>query len=865
MPLQPGSRLGAYAIVSHIGSGGMGEVYRARDTKLERDVAVKILPETLAADPDRLARFEREARAVAALSHPGILAIHDFGTDGRVTYAVMELIDGATLRSRLDAGPIPPRKAVDLAAQVARAIAAAHDKGIVHRDIKPENIVVTADGRVKVLDFGLARVIGAPLAAATAEAAVTRMQTDAGFVVGTTGYMSPEQVRGLPADPRSDIFSFGVVLYEMLTGRRPFGGDGRVETMNAILKDDPPALVVADAAMGPALARIVEHCLEKAPGERFQSARDLAFNLEALIGRSDSGSRAVVADRPARRMRIAAAAVFVLAALGAGALLGHALWSAPAAGPATPTFTRLTYERGTVWNGRFAPDGQTVVYAAAWDGGPIRTWLSRTDRPGSTPLDFAPASLLAISGSGELALSMGHAFSGWMGEGTLARAPLLGGAPREITEHVREADWTPDGSGLAIVRSVGTSERLEFPIGKTLVETTGYLSHARFSPDGRHIAFADHPLWADDNGDVAVVDLDGTKKTLAAGFQGLRGLAWSPDGREIWFTSQNLPGAGVALRAVTLDGRVRMLLALPMSWTILDIARDGRFLLASEIGVRRIELMREGDPRPRDLTLFDQSMASAVSPDGTSLLITDQGSIAGTDYATYLRRLDQPGAVRLGAGQASGFSPDGRWALSIVPGPPSRVLLLPTGAGESREMPNPDGLTIPIGAFMPDGKRVVFVGSKGSGPLRGYIQTIEDGTRVPFTEPGINTFFLLLPLSPDGSRVWLTSPDGRPMLYPTSGGAPEPIKGALPTEYPVGWSGDGRSVFMNTPSTVPMRIVRVDLATGTRSLWKELTPSQAAGLRLGQVVLTPDGRSIVYSYSALLSSLYVAKGIGASR
>jgi serine/threonine protein kinase len=824
MSLAPGVRIGPYQIVSHVGSGGMGEVYKARDGKLDRDVAIKILPEAFSSDPDRLARFEREARAIAALSHPGILAIHDFGTSGRITYAVMELMDGVTLRARLDGGPIPPRKAVDLAAQVARALAAAHDKGIVHRDIKPENIVVTPDGRVKVLDFGLARLV-APVETASAGVTVTKAETDAGLVLGTAGYMSPEQVRGIPADHRSDIFSLGTVLYEMLTGRRPFAGDSPIETMNAILKQDAPPLVVSDIAMAPGLAR-------------------------------------VAVARPSRTMPLAAAAALVAVALGTGAFLGHTLWSAPAAGPTTPTFTRLTYERGTVWSGRFAPDAQTVVYAAAWDGGRIKTWLSRTDRPGSTALDFPPGSLLSMSRSGELALSIGHSFSGWMGEGTLARAPILGGAPREIAEHVREADWTPDGSALAIVRPVGSAERLEFPIGKTLIETTGYISHIRFSPDGKHIAFADHPLWADDNGDIAMVDLDGRKTTLGTGFQGLRGVAWSPDGREIWFTAANNHSAGVALRAVTLDGQARVVLSMPMDWRILDVAKDGRLLIATETASRRIELFHEGDARPKDLSLFDQSMGSAISPDGRSALITDQGSIAGTEYATYLRRIDQPTAVRLGEGQASGLSPDGRWALSIVPGPPSRMLLLPTGAGQPKELPNPDHLTIPVAAFMPDGRRIALVASQGTAPLRGYIQNIEDGQRVPFTPAGVNTFFLLLPLSPDGSQVWLTAPDGAPALYSTTGaGAPKPLKGALPNELPVAWSADGRSVYMSAQSAVPMRIFRVDLATGTRTLWKEMTPSQVAGLRLGQVTMTPDAQSVLYSYSALLSNLYVVDGL----
>jgi Tol biopolymer transport system component len=333
----------------------------------------------------------------------------------------------------------------------------------------------------------------------------------------------------------------------------------------------------------------------------------------------------------------------------------------------------------------------------------------------------------------------------------------------------------------------------------------------------------------------------------------------------VWFTAANRPGSGGALRAVTLDGHTRVLLSLPIDWTILDVAKDGRLLIESEAVLRRIELTRDDDPRPQDLTLYDQSMGSAVSPDGTSVLITDQGTIAGTEYATYLRRIDQPTAVRLGEGQACCFSPDGRWVLSVVGGPPSRMLLLPTGAGQAREIPNPDHLTIPIATLLPDGKRLVYVASQGTGPLRGYVQSLDGGPRVPFTPPGVNAFWLTLPLSPDGSRVWLNAPDGSPALYPVSGGPAEPMKGAEPNESPVGWSADGRSVFLAVQSTVPMRIVRVDLATGARTPWKELTPSQVAGLRLGHVMLTPDGRSIVYSYSSLLSNLYVVANAGLAR
>jgi len=859
MRLQPGAVVGHYHITAQIGSGGMGEVYRARDTKLQRDVAIKVLSDTVAADADRIARFEREALAVAALSHPGILAIHDFGQTDGITYAVMELLEGETLRHRLDSGRVPPRRAIELASQIVRALGAAHHKGIVHRDVKPENIFLTSDGRVKVLDFGLARLT-TPLPQA-AGASMTRLDTAAGVVLGTVGYMSPEQVRGATADHRSDIFSFGVVFYEMLTGRRPFVGESAVETMNAILTQDPPPLDVTETSLAADLTRLLEHCLEKDPGDRFESAQDLAFNLDALRSRSDTkGIPSIAAPRRSRARLLTAG--LAVAALAIGAAAGAVLWTARASAPSL-TFTRLTYDPGTVWNARFAADGQNVVFGAAWNGNPIRTFLSRTDRVGASALNLPNASLLSVSSSGEVAVSLGHAYDGWMGEGTLARTPMLAAAPRALVEHVREADWTPDGSDLAIVRRVGASERLEFPIGKVLYQTSGFISHIRFSRDGQRIAFADHPLFSDDNGDVAVVDRAGNRMTLAAGFQGLRGVSWSPDDKEVWFTSQvSPPYAGIALRAVSLDGRTRTILTLGTDWRILDVTKDGRALMSSEIVARQIELWRDGEPQPHDLTLFDQSLGGGVSSDGKTALIADQGSVAGTNYATYMRRLDQPDAVRLGDGQSLDVSADGRWALSVVFGPPSRVLLLPLGPESPREVPNPDKLTIQVAAFLPGSRRIAFVGGRAREPLRAYTQDVDTGAMTPFSEVGIGTTsFVQLPVSRDGSRVSLLGADGRPYLYSTSGGTREPLRGITDGERVLQWSEDGQGVYVSNAIGIPQRIFRVDVATGRRTLHKELTPSQVAGVRRTELFMTPDGHSVLFSYSRLLSSLYVVEGI----
>ena len=545
--LTPGTRLGPYEILAAIGAGGMGEVYRARDTRLGRDVAVKIVPPAVAANADALARFERETRAVAALSHPNILTIHDVGRSDGTVYAVLELLEGQTLRARLDGGALPQRKALEIAAQMARGLAAAHDKQIAHRDLKPENIFVTADGSVKILDFGLARQTGAPVVAPRADSATMAPSTEPGVVLGTVGYMAPEQVRGEPSDHRADIFALGCVLYEMLTGRRPFQRDTGAETMTAILKEDPPDPDKAGVVVAPGVLRTLRRCLEKRPEERFQSARDLAFALESAMEISSaSGGRAAAGDRApelkfgptyGRTYGRAIALGFVVGAALAGLVAMVMLRQRPAeTASSQPEFRRLAFDLGTVRDARFMPDGQSVIYGAAWNGDPLRIFMTRTDSQESVRLSLPDARLLSISKSGELAISLGHTFEGWMGMGTLARSSMLGSAPRVLLENIREAEWSPDGAELAIVRRVGGLEQLEFPAGQVLYKSSGFISDIRFSPDGTRIAFTDHPLFADDAGAVSMVDRAGQRTVLWDGFISVRGLAWSADGTEIWFT-----------------------------------------------------------------------------------------------------------------------------------------------------------------------------------------------------------------------------------------------------------------------------------------------------------------------------------------
>src|ERR1035438_1206944 len=464
MPFPADTQFGPYKIIALIGSGGMGEVYRARDTRLLRDVALKVLPAAFTNDPERLRRFEQEARAVAALNHPNIVSVYDVGAADAVHYIVSELLEGETLRERIPASGMPTRKAIELAVQLANGLAAAHDQGIVHRDLKPENVFVTRTGHVKILDFGLAKLRQAGPPSDTVDG-VTALETGAGQVLGTVGYMSPEQFRGEPADHRSDLFSFGSILYEMLCGQRAFRRNTGAETMTAILNEEPPEFSASSVAPTPALERIVRHCLEKQPSRRFQSAHDIAFDLESLSG--ISGSAAGVAAGT-RRFWVLPAGI-ALVALAVGLILG--LWLHPRNADSPLKLRRITFRRGTLWSARFTPDGNTI-YSAAWDGRPAELFVAQRGNTESRPFGLSSASILGVSPSGELAVSLNQRYlEGFEYAGMLARTSQGGGAPRDILDAVEYADWSPDGTALTVVRRVEGKVRLEYPLGKALYGT----------------------------------------------------------------------------------------------------------------------------------------------------------------------------------------------------------------------------------------------------------------------------------------------------------------------------------------------------------------------------------------------------------
>jgi serine/threonine protein kinase len=863
MSLKPGTRVGPYEILGPLGAGGMGEVYRANDARLSREVAIKVLPKQVAGDEGFLGRFEREAKAVAALSHPGILAIFDFGTHDGLAYAVTELLEGETLRARLASGALPARKAVDLAVQIARGLAAAHDKGIVHRDLKPENLFVTRDGRVKILDFGLARSTEAPTAANATQTPTRVELTSPGAVLGTVGYMSPEQVRGAAADARSDIFSLGCVLHEMLTGTRAFDKDTAAETMTAILHEDP-AVPAGSSTVSGALRSILDRCLEKDPAERFRSAHDLAIALESAMSASSASSPNAMPERaPASKgMRWA----LVLAAAAGLLLLGAAIPSLMhrlgQAGPSSASrlsFQPITFQQMSIFRAQFAPDGRTIVFSAALSGNTPQIFTVSLDFPEPRSLGLPGTQLLSVSKKGELAvLTRVRHLNHRLFEGTLARVPMSGGAPREIQEGVREADWTPDGDDLAIIRSVEGQDRLECPLGTELARGTGYLSDVRVSHDGRHIAFFEHPLRYDDRGVLVVVDRKGGTTWRSPAFTRLEGLAWSADDRELVFGGVK-DQHQLTIFAATPSGAIREALSAPGNLVAFDVAGDGRWIVAVEDRHREVRGRGPGASQEVSLSWFDNSIPSAISADGRTLIFTEQADVVGGNYAVGSRKTDGSPIVRLGEGQSYDLSPDGKWVAAVIPGPPEKLVLYPTGAGQPRPLEAAGLASFADARFSPDGKTLFVAASEAGHARRYYALDLTGGEPRPVTGEGTATGRL----SPDGRTFVARALDTYTFaLYPVGGGPSTPLPFLTPDDVLVRWTADGRGVFVHRYGDVPAPLERVDVATGRREHVLDIAPPDLAGaLRVNVVVLADDPHNYAYSYILQHSTIYVVEGV----
>jgi len=861
MPLPTGARLGSYEIRGPIGAGGMGEVYRAWDARLGREVAVKVLPPTAAGDPERLRRFEQEARAAGALNHPNVLAVHDVGTHEAIPYIVSELLEGETLRTQISAGGLTPRKALEHGVQIARGLSAAHQRGIVHRDLKPENVYVTRDGHVKILDFGLAKLLDD--GPSGPEARTATHQTRAGVILGTVPYLSPEQVRGLPADARSDVFALGAVLYEMLARRRAFTGETAAEVETAILRTEPPELMTIERGISPAVDRVVRRCLEKRPEERFQTAQDVAFALEAVgAGVTMSSPHVVVQGLRRGRWRALLALLggFVLG-LPAGGLLLATLRPAPT----PPVYTQLTFARGSVLAARFAHDGQRVVYSAAWDGQPAQVYTTRIGRPESRALGIEGV-VLAVSSRGEVAVKrgrfLGRRSTGREESGTLAVVPLEGGAPRDLLDDVSAADWDAVGNELAVVRRVDGKKRLEFPIGHVLYE--GDVFNVRVLPANRVVTLEarQHPNVGSWSFDLSLLDREGRKKVISPGWRDWPMLSWSETTREILFVSSRADDLG--LWAVDLDGRERLVARALGDFDQHDVDARGRVLLERMLRRSHVVCLPPGEAQQRDLTVLDGGYVSDLSLDGQQLLLRAYGWDQHDTEAAFLRKADGSAPVRLGDYNGQSLSPDGRLVLAFPRGEEGsdRLVLVPTGAGEGRELRHEALPYIDAASWFPDGKRIALLADVRIGPGRLFVWDVDNS--VPPRPLSQKERIVSFVVSPDGRFVAAAVADRGVVLYPVDGGASRALSGATERDHPLRWSSDGRWLFVSRiplPAANASRvwIDRIEVATGVRQPWRELIPGGAGVRSIVSVAITPDGKGYAYSYSSILSSLYLAE------
>jgi len=854
-----GKTLGVYRIESKLGAGGMGIVYKAHDPSLDRSVALKVLTASSVSNKERERRFVQEAKAASSLNHPNIVTIYainsaDFEGES-VRYIAMEFIAGDTLDHIIGSKGLRIRDALKYAIQIADALAAAHAAGIVHRDLKPSNVMVTPQGLVKVLDFGLAKLNEADDTDAFADTyhGEGSPLTEEGTLLGTVAYMSPEQAEGKVLDSRSDIFSFGSVLYEMLTGRRAFAGASKISTLSAILSKEPEPVSESIPDFPEELERILGRCLKKEPDRRWQTIADVRVSLEEVrreLESSASGSNLVRETR--RRLVSLRASRWLPYSLIAGLLLGilpGAYFASNLFPPDPPTFERLTYRRGDVTAALFAP-GNFVVYSATWEGEAPLLFSTIPGNRESRTLGTTVGKLLSVSARGEMAVLLGGE-----GPGTLARIPLGGGSPREILENVTDATWAPDGENMAVVRNVEGHNRLEYPVGTVLYQTDFRPPQfLRVSPDGRLVAFFE----TDEIGDFSLflIGPNHPRQVISSGWRGIGGLAWSPSGDEIWFSAGHA-NTDPALFAVSLKGRERLLTQIA-GWMVLqDVNRDGSVLL-NDVNSRLGILFSSPRGANRDLAWLNASYLYSLSENAGEVLFLELSNGEGRNSGIYLRKTDGSPAVRLGYGNRPTLSRDGKWVACLrqdVGG--SRVVILPTGPGDSRVL-NFGNMRYGNLEWFPDGHKILFNANEPGRPPRSWIYSLDSNADkpTPITVEGQRA----TTVSPDGQHV--VRVDGNHLLLSTADGASASPLGDLEIgEIVTRWSPDGRYLYLRKPQGSVIEFTRLEIATRHREPWQTLRVPEPGATFVGTAGLSADGKASAASFQQDIANLYLVKGL----
>ena len=817
----------------------MGEVYRARDPKLDRLVAIKLLPPAFARDPERLQRFEQEALSAAKLNHPGILSIYDFGMHEGAPYMVSELLEGETLRATIARGPIPLRKVMDYALQVARALAAAHDHGIVHRDLKPENLFLTKSGHVKILDFGLAKV-----AFQEKETGETQpffgLTTEPGVVMGTAGYMAPEQIKGERADARADIFSFGVVLYELLGGKRPFQGESGVEVLSATLKDDPPDLAALRTDIAPAVNLLVKHCLEKKAEDRFQTARNLAFQLETVSVLSGTAPQSAV--RPASRgwnWR-----PWLLPIMGVAAAFAAGWFLRPQSKPAH--WQRITRSASNVRAARFTRDGRSVVSSASPYGKPSQVLVGPVDDSGATAIASGGAELRAVSRSGKIAIVR---FNN-EGSPVLYELPLGGGGERLVAANVSEADYGPDDS-LAAIRVTDTNMKLEYPLGKVVYEVDAqsvFIDHPRVSPDGKRVLFREL------EGSHERLDLYDAATGKVAHFTPDWSFcdpgAWDPSGNSVWYMASETPISAVRNR--DLKGREKVVLELPTSNRIEDVSPEGRMLMVHHSVTSGLVIHtptgdhEEGGGNPDGGSAYSEKTGMLIYDDLSS---TDKNAPG----AVFAKQVGTDTALQIAYGSTLDLSEDGKQAL-VLADDAQHISLVPTTPAEPREVASTKSGRYAAAQFV-DSATIAYTIGRDDGSAQLFVQPLQGGApRLVADKLEASAF------APCGTKGFAVETAKTVTILDTSG---KPL-GTVPkatNDQVMGCDADARAVLLWRGEMTPAPVDRVSLS-GARTNVATVAPADRNGIEAHGIESFSYRNGVaVYRYRRDLGQIYVVDGL----